>query len=124
MEPDAALVQFTARYVESLEQLEILCLLSRERDKQWSAKELFHIVQSSEKSVAACLEAFHANGLVAREASGLFRFRPARPELERSAQALCQAYHERRVSVIEMIYRKPGQTVQAFADAFRIRKRE
>jgi hypothetical protein len=50
-----------------------------------------------------------------------FRYRTA-GETEQSIERLAELYKERRVSIISLIYSKPHQQVQAFADAFKIRK--
>ena len=116
-----SLQSFIAAYIGSVEQLEILCLLSRSPDKWWSPKDVFHVVQSSEHSVTACLEKYVQQTLLVAD-KGLYRYAPRRLELDKAVHELSQAYSERRVAVIEMIYKRPNDTIQDFADAFRFRK--
>jgi DNA-binding IclR family transcriptional regulator len=115
------LQRFIATYVASVEQLEILCLLNQDPKRSWSVPEVFREIQSSERSVAECLELFRGCGLLARQDGG-YRFAPASPALGDTMARLCQAYHERRVSIVEMIYRRPSDTLQDFIDAFKLRK--
>lgn len=115
------LVQFIARHIESVEQLEILCLLSENPSREWSVQEVFRCVQSTERSVQQCLESFVARGLAVKVADGAFRFSPASSELANSATDLVRTYRERRVAIIETIYKRPD-SARPFAEAFRLRK--
>ena len=51
-----------------------------------------------------------------------FRFAPRNPATAALVQQLATDYADRRVSVIELIYAKPPDPIQSFADAFRLRK--
>ena len=114
--------RFIAKHISSVEQLEVLCLLSRKPDKSWTVPEVLREIQSSEKSVAECLETFRLNGLAVGSPETGYRFAPAEEELVARTAELVKAYHERRVSVIETIYAKPTDSIQDFAEAFRLRK--
>jgi hypothetical protein len=113
---------FIAEYVHSVEQLEILCLLLENDPKDWSAEEVFRQVQSSERSVSKCLESFRKNGLINSPAPGRYRMAFERPEAFATVRELAKAYRERRVAVIQSIYERPHDTLQDFADAFKLRK--
>jgi len=114
--------QFIAIHIHSIEQLEVLLVLCENSAKSWSAAEVYRKVQSSEKSVTDCLESFRYSGLATLSPEGLYRFSPDEAGLNGIASALSQAYRERRVSVIECIYKRPSDTIQNFANAFRLRK--
>ncbi len=116
--------QFAANYISSVEQLEILALFQSNPQKSWTVKEIYRHIQSSEASVASCLEAFAKNGLIALQPDGNYRLSPRTPELARCIAELTKAYRERRVSVIEMIYDRPSDVIQDFADAFKLRKQK
>lgn len=113
---------FIARHVHSVEQLEILCLLAENPAQVWSEKEVFKLIQSSEKSVAANLRRFLEERLLVFVSETGYRFSPETPELARLAVALAKSYRERRVTIIETIYSLPLDPVRQFADAFRLRK--
>jgi hypothetical protein len=51
-----------------------------------------------------------------------FRYAPRTPDLAGAVEELAQAYADRRVSVIGLIFAKPTDKLRSFADAFRIRK--
>lgn len=117
-----ALHHFIAQCIGSVEQLEVLCLLAESPEKVWSAQEVFRVVQSSEKSVSDCLQCFLNQGFLSVDAAGGYRFAPKKPESGHAVGALIKAYRERRVTVIEMIYRKPNDSLHDFANAFKLRK--
>jgi hypothetical protein len=115
-------VQFISRYVHSVEELEVLCLLAEEPLRSWTVSAVFQRIQSSEKSVAARLETFQKEGLTVLEADGSYRLAPVDANLIGTAKTVIEAYRDRRVSVIECIYKQPSDPIQDFADAFRLRK--
>jgi hypothetical protein len=113
---------FIAGNIQSVEQLEILCLLAGEPSKSWTVTDAHRRIQSTEKSVLEGLQHFVARELFTADASGAFRFAPKTAALGSSALELVKTYRERRVAVIETIYKKPIESVRRFADAFRLRK--
>jgi hypothetical protein len=113
---------FIGTYVHSVEQLEVLRLLSENPAKWWTVPEVYRQIQSSEKSVGECLESFQSAGLLDYQPASGYLFSPRKSAETQRIAELVKAYHERRVSVIECIYRKPADAIQDFADAFRLRK--
>lgn len=113
---------FIAGHIQSVEHLEILCLLAQEPGKAWTVADTYRRIQSTERSVQEGLQYFVARELLAADPNGAFRFLPKTAALNTSVLELVKAYRERRVAVIETIYKKPIESVQHFADAFRIRK--
>jgi hypothetical protein len=116
------LLRFFSTHVQSIERLEILCLLVDHRKKSWSADEVFRRIQSTEKSVAECLEHFVQHDLATGDAGSGFRFSEKTSEATEAALKLAEAYRERRVAVIEAVYTRPPKSVQNFPAAFRRRK--
>jgi hypothetical protein len=108
--------------IQSVEQLEMLCLLADAPSKSWTAMEVYRRIQSTEKSVQQGLQHFVARELFTADASGAYRFSPKTATLGNSALELVKTYREKRVAVIETIYKKPMESVQDFAEAFRLRK--
>src|ERR1043166_4426279 len=95
-----------------------LCFVVEKPGKWWTSAEVFRQVQSSEKSVLDCLETFQSAGLLEVGPDG-YRFFQNKNERTGTATTLARTYRERRVSVIECIYKKPPDPIQDFADAFR-----
>jgi hypothetical protein len=50
------------------------------------------------------------------------RYRPASDELARQVSTLAQAYEERPVTLVRLIYALRDQKVRSFAEAFKLRK--
>jgi hypothetical protein len=113
---------FIADNIQSVEHLEILCLLAEEPMRSWSVADVYRRILSTEKSVADGLQYFCAHGLLAAETAGEFRFTPKTSDLNVMTQELVKSYRERRVAIIETIYKKSGDSAQHFAEAFRLRR--
>jgi hypothetical protein len=118
------LEKFIAAEINSLEQLEILLLLSGNPHKWWSAKSVYEVVKSSIQSVQDRLEEMVARGILRKETDTevRFQFGPRDEAVWRITTELRDAYKERSVKVVQAIYSKPPDPVQEFARAFRLRK--
>jgi hypothetical protein len=116
--------QFVARHVHSVEQLEILLLLRATRSRAWTAAQLVRELRIDLGSAQSRLKDLHTRGLVEPTApeSEAFSFAPASPAIDAAVAALARTYIERRVTLINLIFSKPVQQIQSFADAFRLRK--
>ena len=121
--PESAL-RFIAKYVVSVEQLEILLLISEPPEKLWQMEEVFLRIQSSRGSVQERLALLERQGFLASTGNPpAFRYRPTSPELAAGVEALRPLYRGRRVKVVEAIYAVPD-SVRRFAEAFKLRKDE
>ena len=115
-------VEFISAHIASMEQLEVLLLVSRQPDREWSPEAVFTEIQSSHASIVQRLREFSEQGLLIQPAPLKFRYSPRSEPLANAVRALAAVYKEKRVKVIELIYRKPVDDVQSFADAFKFRK--
>lgn len=116
---------FLDRYIESIDQLEILRILGEDPAREWPAAALAAQVQCEPAAVAAHAAALRARGLLASETRGaevVWRHAPQGPEAERLVGLLLQMYKQRPVSMIKLVYARAKDPVRAFADAFRLRK--
>jgi hypothetical protein len=115
---------FIAKYLNSVEQLEVLLLLQRSAPKEWSGAELSKALYiSPEASADRLLYFLDHKFLVVRETpEPLYRYQPASGDLDRIARDLARLYEERRVRVINLIYSSPIDHIKSFADAFKFRK--
>jgi hypothetical protein len=119
--PDEVL-KFVDRYIDSVEQLEILLILC-EGERDWSAAEIFQRIQSSAGSIQQRLSGLTQAGLLT-ESNGRFRFAPRDESMRQVMHDLAEAYRERRVRIIEAIYTRKTDAVQTFADAFKFKKKD
>jgi hypothetical protein len=115
-------LDFISRHIISVEQLEILLLLHEHKERDWTVRDINERLRSQEASINKWLEVLISMKLVTA-AENRFRFSGATPETIRQTTALADAYHERRIKVIEVIFSKPNQTLRSFVQAFELRKR-
>lgn len=112
--------------IPTVDALEILIFLVRAPDRYWTAEAIgselrYDLVDGP--AITRCLGLFAANGLLAQGENDSVIYRPASPELDATVMKLVQAYDERPVTLIRTLYAiADSQKIQAFADAFRIRK--
>ena len=65
---------------------------------------------------------FHSNGMIAIGPDKRAQYRPGTSELERHAATLAQAYLERPVTLIRVIYALRDAKIRSFAEAFRLKR--
>jgi hypothetical protein len=118
----ADLRRFISEHIGSIAQLELLLLLAGDSSKSVGADEAARVFYLTPDAARTYLEVMRADGLVARQADGTYRFAPANEQWRQLVQALAEAYRERRLTVVQAIYAGPSDAIQSFADAFRIRK--
>lgn len=118
------LERFIAVEIQSLEQLEILLLLSGNPHKWWTAKGVYDVIKSSLPSVEGRLRELHERGVLLRDGDQEMRyqFAPKDETIWRLVSELRDAYKERSVKVVQAIYSKAPDAVQEFARAFRVRR--
>jgi hypothetical protein len=114
---------FITRHIVSVEELEILLLLQEGKERDWSPAEINARLRSQEVSIRKWLDALAALQLARRTVGGRYQFAPASDRLATDAMALADAYRERRIKVIELIFSKPTEKLLEFVRAFELRKR-
>ena len=117
------LQHFIARYILSIEKLEILLLLSGSPEKLWTIDEVFQKIQSSHTSVGQRLKELASEGFLVTEGER-YRYQPKTEELAKNTEELRQFYRTRRLKVIEAVFSKSTEQLRKFSDAFRLRKDE
>lgn len=113
-----------ASSVPNLDALEVLIFLAGHSAQAWTADALVHAIRPvKETEMRQYLNLFGDQRLLEASPSGGYRFRPATPSLESAVAALCRAYNERPVTLIRTVYSiADARKLQAFADAFRLKK--
>jgi hypothetical protein len=115
--------QLIAERIDSVAQLEIVLLLMADPTKPWSAGTLAKHMAFDQKMAQAQLDELCTKHLLGCDDRRVeFRYAPSTPELDQAMRDLGQAYADRRVTVIGMIFSKPTDKLRNFADAFRIRR--
>lgn len=113
-----------ARSVHSSAALELLLLLQRSPDTYWTPAAAAATLGASEERMSQTLEALRRHGLVeqARETVA-FRHAPRTEDDRRTVDALASAYEHQRVAVLDAVYAAGTGAIEAFAEAFRLRRR-
>lgn len=126
MPPDVSpsLRQFVARHIHSVEQLEVLLLLKRTPDREWTVEEVSREISTSRYSAEGRLMDLAARGLIAsRQHDQELRFVYGQGGADDAMVIeLARVYAERRTSVITMIFATPEDSITTFSNAFRLRQ--
>ena len=123
--PDAVR-RFVISNIYSVEQLEILLHLHKNQSLEWSAEATSTALRTNPASTASRLADLHMRRLLTTRQDGrttLFRF-SASNDLKRSVDDLAKYYSSHSSRIIELIYSRPSESIQRFADAFRFRRRD
>ena len=118
--------RFIAENIDAAEQLDILLLLHRNRDRSYTALEVSQAVFTVPASATMRLEGLVARGLLSSTGASdpRYQYAPRDPTMATRADELATAYQTDRVGVIKLIFARPPDPVQTFADAFRLKGRE
>lgn len=112
--------------VPSVSAAELLLVLQRQPDRSWEVAEVLRELPPgtgiSEGDARKYVDLFVARGAAAADFGGRFQYRPADAEIDSFVRTLAQAYNERPVTLIRMIYALRDSRIRSFADAFRFRK--
>lgn len=112
--------QFLLRNIDSVAQWEGLLLLRGHPDMGWDATAVARHLYISETETAALLNGLAGRHILAVEGDA-YRYRPSEPETDALIGLCAELYRQYLIPVTKIIHSKPKR-VQAFADAFRIRK--
>jgi hypothetical protein len=108
------------QYIDSVAQLEILLQMISCSPEARSASEIATSLRLAEGWITEQLTRMQRVGLIGATGNR-YRFAPVTSALDAAARELAQAYVDRRVAVIGLIYTKPPDHLRAFSDAFRLR---
>jgi hypothetical protein len=118
--------RFLRLAVPTVDAAELLLLLQREPARWWTAQEaagaLLPGASLSEADVVRYLGIFQGSALIAVGPDKRVQYRPAFAALEAHVRTLAQAYSERPVTLIRVIYALRDSSIQSFADAFRLKR--
>jgi len=117
--------RFIQTVLPSVDAAELLLALFENADTWWApavlAARLRPASSISDADALRYLDHFQARGLIAVGPDKRVQFRPANEALHDNVRTLAQAYQERPVTLIRMIYALRDTKIQSFADAFKLR---
>ena len=118
---DAELEEFIATNIHTVEEVEILALLSRSPETFWSADAMSQQLGIKPEVVAARARDLVRRGLLrAGESGPVFRYAPPNDAIKSQVDVLITTYRERRVTVINAIYSANLTRLRSFAEAFKL----
>lgn len=120
----AEIRQFIDQNIESIAQLEALILLRQDAQRRWGAEEIGKALYIPTEMAAILLADFGRRGFVqvVPQSNIQYSYHVVDDRLDKLISEVAAAYQDRRVALISLIYSKPLNKVQTFADAFRLRK--
>lgn len=128
---DSAFSDEFCRFIQttttSVDAAELLLLLAREPVQWWEPAGLANALKPAtvmtDAEAARYVEQFQAAALIAVGPDKRIQYRPANETLRAHVDMLAQAYKERPVTLIRMIYALRDLKIQSFADAFKLRRK-
>lgn len=116
--------QFIFACIDSVEQIEVLALLHDNPGKDWSNLALSQELRSTESSVEKRLRDLSDRRVIQPITGTSFRYAPFSEEARHVVTELMGIYRLRPYRVMELIFSKPVNAMQSFADAFRFKKED
>jgi DNA-binding IclR family transcriptional regulator len=114
--------EFIRTKIESVDTLHVLLFCFRNADTTWTMREISVRLNLQVPATTNALIRLVSDGLLFGEGDPMrYRFAPRTPELARLVTELSQMDRERPVTLIKMIY-ECRRDIQAFADAFKLKK--
>lgn len=116
--------RFVADHIGAADQLDILLLLHGTPGKAWTAREVSEVVFTVPTAAIMRLEQLVASGFLVSSGGSdpQYSYQPVSPHLGKSVDALADAYRTNRVGVIQLVFGAPKDPLQAFSDAFRLKR--
>jgi len=110
---------FIQTAIPAVDAAELLLALSAQPDAWWEPAQLPGKLRSAD--AGRYLELFQVRGLLRVGPDKRVRYHPASAGLAAHVRTLAQAYEQRPVTLVRMIYALKDARIQTFADAFKLR---
>jgi hypothetical protein len=111
--------ELVRRYIHSVAQLEALLFFYKRPEERWDAESLASRLYAGKLEMTEALASLCKDGFLESE-SGSYAFSP-HPALRNEVDMLARAYTRHLIPITQIIHSKPRR-IQAFSDAFRIRR--
>jgi hypothetical protein len=116
--------RFVRSTIGSVQQLEVLLLLRSGDDRPWTAAEVSRTLKTNPDAAEGYLLSLEGVGLLTRveDEPPSFLYRPGKQR--GVVDDLARVYPSYRSRIVGLIYSTGNENVEAFADAFRLRRRK
>jgi hypothetical protein len=117
---------FSAGYLRSLEDLQVLMSCMAARDRWWDSPSMARELGIGTTIARQSLDHLARGNLLDIRITGdvRYQFNPGTPQLEATALAFAAAYRANPVAIVQLVVGSGRRSVRDFADAFRIRHDE
>ncbi len=113
---------FIRKYVNSVSLLEVLFMLKRNPEKEWTAEEISSEMRTNHSYASSQLAELASFKLIkASTKKDRYQFPKNSPHVE-LVTALEDLYNNKRPTIINYIYSQPLDSIRDFANAFKIKK--
>jgi hypothetical protein len=113
--------EFILKNIGSIAQIEGLLLLKNNPEMALGAGDVARRLYICEAEAAAVLAHLKTHGFLSEKES-LYSYAPATTEIDRMTARMMDIYARSLLPVTQLIHSRSGHGVQAFADAFQIKK--
>lgn len=121
----AAVLQFIAKRIDTVPELETLLIMSAEERRFWTVEDIVARTYVSPAFASAVLNALQRRRLISSDEFGRqFYFSPASDEERQIVFQTAIAYRIHLIPIATFIHRKAAPPVQEFARAFNLKKDE
>lgn len=114
--------KFILDKITSIEQISILLLLQQDPQKNWTTSKISEELRSADLAIEKRLEDLYASGVLNKPVGPEFYYSPASEKIKSLVAGLIETYQKRPTWVIDLIYSRPIDAIQAFSEAFKIRR--
>lgn len=114
--------KFILDKITSIEQISILLLLQQDPQKKWTTSKISEELRSADLAIEKRLEDLFAAGVLNKPEDSEFYYSPASEKIKSLVAGLIETYQKRPTWVIDLIYSRPIDAIQAFSEAFKIRR--
>lgn len=114
------LKEFINAHFHSVIRLEVLLLLSDDRNNIWSAGAVERKLNLAQTSAKEHLDYLVSQGLLSGVEEGGYSYRPSSDNVDKIIGQLSNAYATQRVAVLTMIFANPVDKVRLFTETFRM----
>ena len=113
---------FVGEHINSVLQLEVLTLLSQDRDKRWTADDVGGELHVSAGSAKVHLNKLLSHGVLrlVHSSEEQYQYDPPCEDLDKTVHQICAAYKTQRVAILTLIFAKRVEKVRLFTETFRL----
>lgn len=114
--------QFLETSIDSIEQLQVLLLLYLSPERTWTTSEITLELRSTETSIEKRMNDLYDRKVLTKTSEiGKHKFNPISSDMKKVIEAVAYQNQLRPYQVIDAIYSSSTKSIQAFADAFKVR---